>query len=65
MMVPNFFYSNSYHFLNFIIIIITIIIILIIILIFLRLPFFLLGGKATEPNIFQHFKAKFGQHYFS
>ena len=53
MMVPNFFYSNIYHFFN-----------IIIIIIFLLPPYFSLSGKATEPTIFQHFKTKFYQHFF-
>ena len=53
MMVLNFLYSNSYHFLKIIINVITIIIILvilviIIILFFLLLSNFSLGGKTTE-----------------
>ena len=38
--------------------IIIIIIIILIILIFLLFTHFLLGGKVTEPAVFQHFKAK-------
>ena len=51
MMVSNFLYSTSYYFLN-------------IIIIFLLSTYFSLGGNATEPTIFQHFKAKF-VHTFS
>ena len=45
MMVPNFLYSNSYHFLKLHIIIIIIIIIGV-------LTYFSSGGKATESTIF-------------
>ena len=61
MMAPNFLYSNSYHFFNSVVIII----IIIVIIIFSLPTYFLLGGKATEPTIFQYFKAKFDQHSFS
>ena len=46
-------------------IICTIIVSIIIIIIFLLPNNFTLGSKATEPTIFQHFKAKFDQHTFS
>ena len=55
MTVLNFLYGNSYHFFN---------IIIIIILFFLLSTYFVFGGEATEPTIFQYFKAKFDQHSF-
>ena len=48
MRVPNFLYSNSFH----------------IIIIILLTTYFSLGGKATKPTIFQHFKTKVDQHFF-
>ena len=45
---------TSYHFFN---IIIIIVIVIIVIVIFLLATYFSLDGKATEPTIFQHFKA--------
>ena len=48
-----------------VVVFIIVIIIIIIILIFLLPTYFSLGGKATEPTIFQYFEAKFDQRTFS
>ena len=50
-MVPNFLYSNSFHFSNIVIIIII-------------SNKAIISDKATEPTIFQYFQAKFDQNSF-